>query len=240
MVMGAGTSGHDIAQDLASSGADVHMVQRGSTMVVNLEPGAQLPYALYHEGPSLEECDLITAAMPFPLVREAHVGFTAKAREQDWPLLQALTQRGMTLDYGPDETGWQFKYLTRGGGYYFNVGASEMIADGTIGLVQYDTIRRFTDSAVELTDGRRINLDMVVLATGYEGMSTMVKRFFGASVADQVGPIWGFDEEGFELRNMYCRTAQQGLWFIAGSFAQCRIYSKYLALQIRADEAGLV
>ena len=30
--------------------------------------------------------------------------------------------------------------------------------------------------------------------------------------------------------------AQPGLWFIAGSFAQCRIYSKYLALQILAQE----
>jgi putative flavoprotein involved in K+ transport len=32
------------------------------------------------------------------------------------------------------------------------------------------------------------------------------------------------------------RTPQPGLWFIAGSLAQCRIYSKYLALQIRRDD----
>jgi hypothetical protein len=42
------------------------------------------------------------------------------------------------------------------------------------------------------------------------------------------------------LRNMFTRTAQPGLWFIAGSFAQCRIYSKYLALQIKASEIGLL
>jgi hypothetical protein len=39
---------------------------------------------------------------------------------------------------------------------------------------------------------------------------------------------------------MYTRTAQPGLWFIAGSFAHCRIYSKYIALQIQAYEAGLL
>jgi putative flavoprotein involved in K+ transport len=39
---------------------------------------------------------------------------------------------------------------------------------------------------------------------------------------------------------MFTRTAQPGLWFIAGSFAQCRIYSKYLALQIKAREVGLL
>jgi hypothetical protein len=42
------------------------------------------------------------------------------------------------------------------------------------------------------------------------------------------------------LRNMFTRTAQPGLWFIAGSLAQCRIYSKYLGLQIKACEVGLL
>jgi putative flavoprotein involved in K+ transport len=39
---------------------------------------------------------------------------------------------------------------------------------------------------------------------------------------------------------MFMRTPQPGLWFIAGSLAQCRIYSKYMALQIKALEAGLL
>ena len=240
LVLGMGTSGHDIAQDLASNGAGVSMVQRGSTMIINVEPGAQLPYTLYHEGPSLDECDLLTAAMPFPLQRESHLGFTTTAKAQDWPLLEQLQQRGMKLDYGPDDTGWQFKYLTRGGGYYFNVGASEMIADGTIGLIQFDDIERFSATGVQLTNGEHRDVDLVVLATGYHGMSAMVARLFGQSTADSIGPIWGFDEDGLELRNMYCRTPQPGLWFIAGSFAQCRINSKYLALQIKACEEGLM
>lgn len=51
--------------------------------------------------------------------------------------------------------------------------------------------------------------------------------------------FWGFGD-GFELRNMYARTNQPGLWFIAGSLAQCRINSKYLALQIKAIEKGML
>jgi len=39
---------------------------------------------------------------------------------------------------------------------------------------------------------------------------------------------------------MYTRTGQPGLWFIAGGLAQCRINSKYLALQIKAVEEGLL
>ncbi|PPK41186.1 hypothetical protein B0G57_13721, partial [Trinickia symbiotica] len=43
-----------------------------------------------------------------------------------------------------------------------------------------------------------------------------------------------------ELRNMWTRTDQPGLWFTGGAFSQCRIYSKYLALQIKATELGLM
>ena len=240
LVFGAGNSGHDIAQDLVSSGASVTMIQRGTTMIINIEPGAQLPYALYHEGPNLDECDLITTAMPFPLMRESHVGFTATAKEQDWPLLEKLEQRGMKLVYGPDDTGWQFKYLTRGGGYYFNVGASDMIADGRIGLVQYDSITHFTETGIKLSQGQKLDADLIVLATGYRGMSAEIERTFGSDVADKVGQIWGFSDDMLALRNMYCRTPQPGLWFMAGSFAQCRINSKYLALQIKAWEEGLM
>jgi putative flavoprotein involved in K+ transport len=39
---------------------------------------------------------------------------------------------------------------------------------------------------------------------------------------------------------MWMETPQQGLWFTGGSFAQCRMYSKYLAMQIKAREEGLV
>ncbi len=66
-----------------------------------------------------------------------------------------------------------------------------------------------------------------------------MRRLFGAGVAERIGPIWGFGE-GQELRNMYTCTGQPGLWFIAGSLAQCRINSKYLALQIKAMEEGLL
>jgi len=39
---------------------------------------------------------------------------------------------------------------------------------------------------------------------------------------------------------MFRRTPQEGLWFIAGRLSQCRIGSKYLALQIKAMELGLL
>jgi cation diffusion facilitator CzcD-associated flavoprotein CzcO len=238
-VIGTGNSGHDIAQDLYSSGAKVTLVQRNSTLIVNIEPSAQLPYALYDEGPPLEDCDLITTSMPLPLLRKTHILLTERAKNMDRELLDRLERVGFKLDFGEDGTGWQFKYLTRGGGYYFNVGCSDLIVEGEIGLVQFSDIAAFVAEGARLRTGATLAADLIVLATGYKGQEYLVRKLFGDDVAARVGPIWGFGNEQ-ELRNMFTRTAQPGLWFIAGSLAQCRIYSKYLALQIKAWEVGLL
>jgi putative flavoprotein involved in K+ transport len=157
----------------------------------------------------------------------------------DRPLLDALERMGFKLDFGDDGTGWQFKYLTRGGGYYFNVGCSDLIVEGEIGLVQFSDIAGFVAEGASMRSGDTLAADLIVLATGYKGLEHQVSGLFGDDVAARVGPIWGFGD-GQELRNMFVRTGQPGLWFIAGSFAQCRIYSKYLGLQIKACEAGLL
>jgi cation diffusion facilitator CzcD-associated flavoprotein CzcO len=243
LVIGTGNSGHDIAQDLASSGASVTLAQRSPTLVVNIEPSAQLAYSLYDEGPSTEDCDLIATSMPFALVRKSHIALTEQGKQLDKDLLDALTRRGFKLDFGDDGSGWQFKYLTRGGGYYFNVGCSDMIADGRIALVQLADLAGFTAGGARMRNGALIAADLVVLATGYKGQEHLVRKLFGEAVAQRVGPIWGFDDaqdlDAHELRNMFVATPQPGLWFIAGSLAQCRIYSKYLALQIKARELEL-
>ncbi|MEM9442963.1 MAG: NAD(P)/FAD-dependent oxidoreductase [Pseudomonadota bacterium] len=239
IVIGSGNSGHDVAQDLASSSADVTLVQRSSTLIVSIEPSAQLPYVLYDGSRSLEDTDLIAVSMPMPLMREAHIGYTKTSREMDSSLLAKLEAIGFKLDPPEDHAGWQFKYLTRGGGYYFNVGCSDMLIDGQIKLLQFSDIDCFTTSGFRQKNGTETSVDLVVLATGYRPQEELVERLFGPGVRDRVGPIWGFGDE-LELRNMYTRTGQPGLWFIEGSFAQCRINSKYLALQIKACEVGLL
>jgi lactate dehydrogenase-like 2-hydroxyacid dehydrogenase len=239
LVIGTGNSGHDIAQDLYSSGAKVTLVQRSPTLIVNIEPSAQLPYALYEEGPPLEDCDLITMSIPLPVARKSHIVLTEQAKNMDRELLDGLERMGFKLDFGEDGTGWQFKYLTRGGGYYFNVGCSDLIVEGEIGLAQFSDIAGFVAEGARMRSGDTLAADLIVLATGYKGQEYLVRKLFSDDVAARVGPIWGFGEEQ-ELRNMFTRTAQPGLWFIAGSLAQCRIYSKYLGLQIKACEVGLL
>jgi cation diffusion facilitator CzcD-associated flavoprotein CzcO len=238
LVIGSGNSGHDIAQDLHSSGAAVTLVQRSPTLITNIEPSAQLAYAAYNEG-TLEDNDLIAASMPLKLARRSHQLMTEQSKKLDGPLLDALERIGFKLDYGEDNTGWQFKYLTRGGGYYFNVGCSDLVAGGAIKLRQFADIESFVAEGARMKSGELVAADLIVLATGYRRQEELVRKLFGDAVAARVGPIWGFGN-GQELRNMYTRTPQPGLFFIAGSLAQCRINSRYLALQIKAIEEGLI
>jgi cation diffusion facilitator CzcD-associated flavoprotein CzcO len=238
IVIGTGNSGHDIAQDLHSSGVHVTLFQRSSTLVVSIEPSAQLVYSPYNEG-TLEDNDLIATSMPLKVARKSHALTCAKSKALDKDLLEGLARVGFKLDFGEDDTGWQFKYLTRGGGYYFNVGCSDLIVQGDIALKQFADLDRFAADGARMKNGETIAADLVVLATGYKRQEELVRRLFGDAVMDRVGTIWGFGD-GQELRNMYTRTGQPGLWFIAGGLAQCRIGSKHLALQIKAIEEGLL
>jgi cation diffusion facilitator CzcD-associated flavoprotein CzcO len=238
LVIGTGNSGHDIAQDLHSSGAEVTLVQRSPTLITNIEPSAQLAYSAYNEG-TLEDNDLIATSMPLKLARRSHQMITEQSKKLDGPLLEGLARIGFKLDYGEDNTGWQFKYLTRGGGYYFNVGCADLVASGAIKLKQFSDIDAFVAEGAKMKGGETVPADLVVLATGYRPQEELVRKLFGDAVTQRVGPIWGFGD-GQELRNMYMRTPQAGLYFIAGSLAQCRINSRYLALQIKAIEEGLL
>ncbi|WP_207540881.1 flavin-containing monooxygenase [Sabulicella rubraurantiaca] len=238
LVVGTGTSGHDVAQDLCVSGAsEVTLVQRSPTLVVSLKE-AQAPYALYDEEIPFEDKDLLATSFPFPVYRRAHQLMTTRNHEADRELLEGLERQGFRLTSGEDGTGWQIMYLSRGGGYYFDAGCSQMVVDGRVGLIQYADIERFGPDGPIMKDGSVRPADLIVLATGYEGQAEAARRILGDAVGDRIGPVWGFDEEG-ELNGMWRPTGQPGLWFHAGGLAQCRIFSKVLALQIKARELGI-
>jgi cation diffusion facilitator CzcD-associated flavoprotein CzcO len=238
IVIGSGNSGHDVAQDLHGNGAaEVTIVQRGSTCVVSLVPSGMMVYALYKEG-SADDIDLITAAIPYPVIHDSYQWLTKKTCELDRELLDGLRKVGFEVDMGDDETGFHMKYLRTGGGYYINVGCSDLVAAGQIGLLHARDLDTFVADGVRKKDGTVVPADLVVLATGFETQIATIRRLLGDEVADKIGGLWGFDEQGF-MRNMWKRTAQEHLWIMGGGLAECRLYSRFLALQIKADLEGL-
>lgn len=239
LVLGVGNTAHDIAQDLHGHGAKVKMIQRGSVTVFSVK-SASMNHALYYkEGLPTDTCDLIATSITYPIALRGYQLNTRQMLENDKELLAGLHARGFKTDIGEHDGGHQMKVRAKHGGYYLNVGCSDLIVNGEIGLLQYEDIDRFTAAGVLMKDGRTEQTDLLVTATGYREPHAVIRELLGETIAGKIGPIWGLGPDG-ELRNMYKPTPQQGLWFSGGGFAQGRVWSHYIALQIKAQEAGLV
>lgn len=240
VVFGTGSSAHDIAQDLHQSGAaSVTMIQRSPTAVISLDPCGTMVYAAYSQGLPPDDVDFVQAATPYPMLKSTYQWLTKKTCDIDRELIDGLEAAGFRTDYEPDGTGFHMKYLRRGGGYYINAGCSELIIDGSIAVAQASDVAGLESDGVRMTDGGLLPADAVILASGYLNQQEGVRRLFGDDVAERVGSIWGFDENHI-MRNMWVRTAQDGLWIMGGSLMEARLYSTYLAVQIRADLLGIL
>ena len=248
VVIGSNNSAHDIGADLWEHGAHVTMVQRSPTMVVRSESLIEVIVSrLFSEsaikaGISTEKADFIAASNPFKLAAQIQKGFYNQIKLKDADFYKRLHDAGFMLTFGEDETGLSTMYMRRGSGYYIDVGASELIANGQIKLQSGVEITRILPHSVLLSNGIELPADLIVYATGYGPMNDWAARLISKYVADKVGKCWGLGSgtakdpgpwEG-ELRNMWKPTNQKNLWFHGGNLAQSRFYSLTLGLQIKA------
>ncbi|KQY07460.1 FAD-dependent oxidoreductase [Mycobacterium sp. Root135] len=252
VVIGSNNSAHDICKALVENGVDTTMVQRSSTHIVKSDSLMDIGLGdLYSEravasGMTTEKADLTFASLPYRIMHEFQIPVYDAIRERDKDFYDRLTAAGFELDWGDDDSGLFMKYLRRGSGYYIDVGACDLVADGTIKLA-HGQVEKLTEDTVVLTDGTVLPADVVVYATGYGSMNGWAADLIGQDVADKVGKVWGLGSdtakdpgpwEG-EQRNMWKPTQQENLWFHGGNLHQSRHYSLYLALQLKARYEGL-
>lgn len=253
VVIGANNSAHDICAALWEHGADVTMVQRSSTHIVRSDSLMDIGLGdLYSEravasGVTTKKADLIFASLPYRIMADFQVPLYDRIRERDAEFYRQLEATGFMLDFGDDGSGLFMKYLRRASGYYIDVGACDLVIDGSIKLQAGKQISHLSENAVVLDDGTELPADLVVYATGYGSMNGWVADLISQEVADKVGKVWGLGSdttkdpgpwEG-EQRNMWKPTQQQALWFHGGNLHQSRHYSLYLALQLKARQEGL-
>lgn len=238
LVIGTGNSGHDVAQDLVVHGADrVVMAQRGPTCVVSLRPTAESVFAVYESNATMDEIDLLTAALPYPILVDTYKWMVRKSKFQDKDLTKSLNDRGMKTYYGDDDTGFHMMYLRGQGGYYIDVGCSRMIIEGKVDILDFNEIETFVPQGVRLKDGTIAEFDVVIAATGFRNMQENIRAVLGDHVADLIGPVWGMDEQ-YLMRNIWRRTAQEAFWVMGGGLVEARMFSKMLALQVAASLRG--
>ncbi|KIH86433.1 FAD dependent oxidoreductase [Sporothrix brasiliensis 5110] len=244
VVVGSCNSGHDIAQDLYENGYDVTIVQRSSTCVVSSKAIVDIGLgALYSEAVQaklpVDDADLLLWSVPTNLSKAVQVQATQLEIEHDTTLLEGLQKAGFALDRGTDGAGLFFKYFQRGGGYYIDVGASQLIIDGKIKVKSGHGIQQVTPTGLDLADGTHLPADIVVFATGYQNMRTQTRVLFGDRLAAATRDVWGFDKEG-EFRTMWRGSGQPGYWYMGGNLALARYFGRFLALQIKAQQEGLM
>ncbi len=253
VVIGSNNSAHDICAALWEAGADVTMLQRSSTHIVKSDSLMEIGLGdLYSEravqgGMTTRKADLIFASLPYRIMHEFQTPIYDKIREKDADFYAALEKAGFMLDFGDDDSGLFMKYLRRGSGYYIDVGACDLVIDGSIKLKSGVDVSHLTEGAVVLKDGTELPADLVVYATGYGSMNGWAADLISRAVADKVGKCWGLGSnttkdpgpwEG-EQRNMWKPTQQEALWFHGGNLHQSRHYSQYLSLQLKARQVGI-
>lgn len=216
IVVGTGNSGHDIAQNFYENGADVTMLQRSGTYVLTADKGVFMMHKGLHEdggcvsildlfshdsnrkhSPPTEECDIVAESLPWPVQLALSVHMTKRIAEADKNTLEGLQKAGFELDFGQDGAGIARAYFTRGGGYYIDVGCSQLIIDGKVKIKHSPGgINGFGEHELQLVDGDSLPADIVVLATGYDNMRTTVRKILGNKVADRCSDVWDLDNEG--------------------------------------------
>lgn len=251
--LGANNSAHDIAADLVHNGARPVMIQRSSTHISQSNSLMKYVFGpLYSEdaveaGIDTDTADLLFASWPYKVLPDAQRPAFDQIRKDDAEFYDSLADRGFMVDFGDDDSGLFLKYLRRGSGYYINVGASELVADGSIPVHSPTTIAEVKERSVVLDDGTELPADVIVLATGYGSMNGWVERLIDKETADRVGRVWGLGSDTTkdpgpwerELRNTWKPTQVEQLWFHGGNLHQSRHYSRYLSLQLKARYEGM-
>ncbi|MGB3540667.1 MAG: NAD(P)/FAD-dependent oxidoreductase [Mesorhizobium sp.] len=255
VVIGSNNSAHDICAALWEGGADVTMVQRSSTHIVksntlmDIGMGALYSEQAVENGVTTRKADLIFASLPYKILHEFQIPLYEQMKERDAKFYEDLEKVGFMHDWGDDGSGLFMKYLRRGSGYYIDVGACDLVIDGSIKLKSGKgaAVQELTETGVKFVDGTELPADLVVYATGYGSMNGWAADLISQEVADKVGKVWGLGSattkdpgpwEG-EQRNMWKPTQQQALWFHGGNLHQSRHYSQYLSLQLKARQEGV-
>ncbi|MET0764862.1 MAG: NAD(P)/FAD-dependent oxidoreductase [Blastococcus sp.] len=252
VIIGSNNSAFDICGSLWEHDAEVTMVQRSSTHIVKSKTFTDLALGpLYSEqalaaGITTENADMIFASVPYRIMHEFQSPIYQEIKERDAEFYERLEKSGFRHDWGDDGSGLAMKYMRRGSGYYIDVGAADLVANGDVKLAHGHVVR-LTEDAVVLDDGTELPADLVIYATGYGSMNGWVADLISQEVADKVGKVWGLGShttkdpgpwEG-EQRNMWKPTQQEALWFHGGNLHQSRHYSSFLALQLKARYEGI-
>ncbi|KAL8337475.1 hypothetical protein RB598_006395 [Gaeumannomyces tritici] len=263
-VVGAASTAWDIVRDLHKAGAEVVMVARSPIYILPFDHISH-PSTLGLYNFNAKAADALLMAMPTFV--DAQIGAMCLARlaaaEPDRYMALAAAGFPVVDSAHPSRPSLQAHLIERGGGHYVDTcGATDLVAQGKVGLKAGVEPVAFVETGLRLSDGSAVQADAVVWCTGFrdrDARKTAVEVLGGrletkekgeentmgpSEVAAGMDGTWGVDGEG-EIRGMWKRALgleQRGVtfWVTGGHTQFHRYHSATLALQIKAELEGLL
>ncbi|KAF8575492.1 FAD/NAD(P)-binding domain-containing protein [Ramaria rubella] len=242
VIIGAGVSGCDVALEAQARGAQVTIVQRSPICLLRLSTVTLGVDAVWPPGRPVEDSDFLQSSLPAALFKHLLINVIypmQSAIEKD--VHDKLREKGYLIGWGEELGQGPIGHLglvySKLSGFCLDIGCAQKIIDGDIAVKSKVAVEAFDSEGVRLSDGTKLDADVVVLATGYKPMEVTAEKLLGKPLSTD---IWGFDEEG-EIKGIFRDFGCPGLWLgVAGVFSDARDLSKYLALRIFAQETGFV
>jgi cation diffusion facilitator CzcD-associated flavoprotein CzcO len=237
VIVGTANTAHDIAENMLDGQVDsVTMVQRSATAVLPIAYYRKAHDPVYNDKISTEVSDRIFLwSTPVPIFRLLVLQTIGGLANQDSKYFDALDRVGFKTQRVCDMANMLYERL---GGHYLDVGASAKVAQGLIKMKSDQPLTGFNEQGLTFGDGSTLKADVVVFATGFEGnMRKMAEKFLDEEVSNLTDDCFHVDAEG-ELIGAWKPMKQPNIWYAAGDIAHIRFFSRFLALQIKADLEG--
>ncbi|KAF7302460.1 hypothetical protein HMN09_00880100 [Mycena chlorophos] len=238
VIVGASTTACDVAQDCVRAGVEsVTMVQRGPTRIYPQQHIFNMLTHFWNDQIPVEVGDVMATEDPMVLnasLSALALGFMKDAHDPEY--YDGLKRAGFVATV---EGSVHQQIYCRAGAHYPDIGACPMISNGEIKVKSGATIEAIQPAAIALSDGSRLDADVIVYCTGFEKDSRKTAAtIVGSDIANKLEPVWGLDAEG-EVRGCWRPSGDERIWFHGGELQTMRYYGQFLAMQIAAELAGI-
>ena len=110
--------------------------------------------------PPVDDADIVNMSVPSSIGKHLQKAVNKEIIRRDSD--NSLATAGFALNSGPDGSGLWMIYLSRGGGYYIDVGASQLVADIQIKIRQEQETKSIQEHSIVLTDDSVLEADEIV------------------------------------------------------------------------------
>lgn len=234
-VVGAATTGLDVAWDCSRMGIETTVIQRGPTRVYAPHHITMVQKRFWNDTTGADHGDI--AATEDPIVLNAslsHLVMKMQKEAHDPAYYAGLEAAGfLAQNEGPVHN----QIFCRVGRHYPDIGAGQAIINGDFKIKSGTSVSHLTPEGIVFEDGTKLDVDIICFCTGFKKDN---REIIAEIIGDEIKlePVWGLDKEG-EIRGVFRPTGHDGIWNQGGELQVMRYYGRFLALQIAAQLAGV-